>query len=60
MYFLGQLMNAQGQILLRITLESSDSDQGLFAQQHPKEAAAGLRLFSMDGISKLGRTHRLT
>jgi hypothetical protein len=53
-YFLGQLMNAQGQIVLRLTLESPDSDQDLFAKQHPKEAAAGLRLFSMDGYQQTG------
>jgi tetratricopeptide (TPR) repeat protein len=53
-YFLGQLLNAQGEIFLRMTLESSDSDQILFAQQHPKEAAAGLRLFSMDGYQQTG------
>ncbi|MGA8028265.1 MAG: hypothetical protein WB992_14070 [Bryobacteraceae bacterium] len=53
-YFLGQLLNAQGQIFFRMTLESPDSDQNLFAQQHPKEAAAGLRLFSMDGYQQTG------
>ena len=36
---------------LRITLESSDSDQPFFAQQHPAEAAAGKRLFSLDGYA---------
>lgn len=36
---------------LRITLESGDGDQPLFAQQHPAEAAAGKRLFSLDGYA---------
>jgi len=53
-YFLGQLTNAQGQIFLRMTLESLDFDQNLFARQHPKEAAAGLRLFSLDGYQQTG------
>jgi len=53
-YVLGQFMNAQGQIFLRMTLESPDSDQNLFVQQHPKEAAAGLRFFSIDGYQQTG------
>lgn len=53
-YYLGQLMNAQGQIFLRITLESSDFDQAAFAQKHRKQAAAGVRLFSLDGYQQTG------
>ena len=34
---------------LLLTLESGDADQPLFAEQHPKEAAEGLRSFSLDG-----------
>ncbi len=34
---------------LRITLESGDGDQALFAKQHPAESAAGLRGYSLDG-----------
>jgi hypothetical protein len=53
-HFLGQLMNAQGQIFFRMTLESSDFDQRSFARDHPKEAAAGLRRFSLDGYRQTG------
>jgi hypothetical protein len=35
-----------------VTLESNDFDQPLWAKQHPKEAAAGMRMFSMDGYSE--------
>lgn len=61
-YYLGQLINAQGQIFFRMTLESSDGDQSFFAQEHPKEAAAGIRLFSIDGYAQTGvdSTGRMT
>ena len=36
---------------LRVTLESSDGDQQLFAKEHPAEAAAGKRSFSLDGYA---------
>lgn len=48
-YDLGQVLDKNGKMFLRVTLESSDFDQPLFAKDHPKEAAAGLRRFSMDG-----------
>ena len=48
-YVMAYLFDANGKQLQRITLESSDFDQPLFVEQHPKEAAAGQRLFSMDG-----------
>jgi hypothetical protein len=53
-YDLGRVSDAQGNIFLRITLESGDADQGLFAQQHPKEAAEGLRGFSLDAYRETG------
>jgi hypothetical protein len=53
-YDLGQLMDSQGNILLRVTIESGDFDQPLFAKQHPKEAAAGLREFSLDAYRDSG------
>jgi hypothetical protein len=53
-YDLGQLMDSQGNIVLRVTIESGDFDQPLFAQQHPKEAAAGVREFSLDAYRDTG------
>jgi hypothetical protein len=53
-YDLGRVSDAQGNTFLRITLESSDADQGLFAKQHPKEAADGLRSFSLDAYRETG------
>jgi len=51
-YDLGQVLDKDGKPVMRITLESDDADQGLFAQQHPKEAAAGMRRFSYDGYGE--------
>ena len=34
-----------------LVLESDDGDQELFKKEHPKEAQAGLRSFSLDGYS---------
>ena len=48
-YDYGQVLDKEGKLVLRVTLESDDADQGLFAQEHPKEAAAGVRRFSFDG-----------
>lgn len=53
-YALGQVLNSEGKIFLRITLESNDGDQSLFAKNHPKEAADGLRSFSFDAYSETG------
>ena len=53
-YNYAQICNESGQLLLRATIESSDFDQPLFAKQHPAEAAAGLRGFSMDGYKSTG------
>ncbi len=46
-YDLGQVLDSDGKIFLRITLESSDGDQPMFAKEYPKEAE-GLRRFSLD------------
>ncbi len=46
-----RVFDSQGNLLMRITLESSDFDQPIFAQQHPKEAAAGMRVFSYDAYT---------
>jgi hypothetical protein len=50
-YNYAQVYDEQAHLALRLTLESNDSDQPLFARQHPTEAAAGARLFSIDGYS---------
>lgn len=52
---LGQVMNADGDIFLRASLESSDADQIFFAKEHPQEAAKGLRQFSLDAYRETGR-----
>ncbi|MGA9245069.1 MAG: hypothetical protein WBW03_24185 [Silvibacterium sp.] len=53
-YYIGQVANAKGVAFLRITLESSDADQMLFAREHAKEAAAGLRDFTLDAYQETG------
>ena len=53
-YNFGQVAAADGKVFLRITLESNDGDQGFFAKEHPKEAAAGLRSFSLDAYRETG------
>jgi hypothetical protein len=49
-----QMFDSAGHLQLRLTVESDDTDQAFFAQQHPKEAAAGLRSFSVDGYEDSG------
>jgi tetratricopeptide (TPR) repeat protein len=51
-YYRFNIFDNSGHILSFIALESDDADQAMFAQQHPKEAAAGERRFSLDGYSK--------
>jgi len=41
--------DATGKFVSRVALESDDVDQTSWAKQHPKEAAAGGRAFSLDG-----------
>jgi hypothetical protein len=50
----GYFFNGEGNLLLRITLESSDADQPLFAKEHPEEASKGMRGFSLDGYMDTG------
>ena len=50
-YNYAQIYDQDAHLAQRLTLESNDSDQPLFARQHPTEAAAGTRLFSIDGYS---------
>jgi hypothetical protein len=48
-YYYARVFDANGQMVSRITVESADFDQTLWAKSHPKEAAAGGRMFSIDG-----------
>jgi len=53
--------DATGKLISRVALESDDIDQTYWAKQHPKEAAAGGRSFSLDGYSQAvsGQIHSL-
>jgi tetratricopeptide (TPR) repeat protein len=51
-YYRFNIFDPAGHIQSFIALESDDADQAPYAQQHPKEAAAGERRFSLDGYSK--------
>ncbi len=48
-YEYARLLDSEGKLLQRFTLESDDSDQPAFAKNHPVEAAAGRRILSYDG-----------
>lgn len=48
-YEYARLLDSEGKLLQRFTLESDDNDQPSFAKNYPVEAAAGKRLFSYDG-----------
>jgi len=48
-YVYSRIFDKDGNQVLRVTLESSDFDQSLFAKEHPDLAAAGARRFSLDG-----------
>jgi hypothetical protein len=50
----GRVLDPSGKLILMITVESSDFDQPPFAQTHPKEAAAGIREFSLDAYRDTG------
>ncbi len=49
-----RVLDNDGHLLLLVTLESGDFDQPLFAKEHPKEAAAGARSYSLDGYKDTG------
>ncbi|HEX5234071.1 MAG TPA: tetratricopeptide repeat protein [Silvibacterium sp.] len=51
-YYRFNIFDSAGNIQSFIALESDDADQASFAKQHPKQAAAGERRFSLDGYSK--------
>ena len=50
-HLIARTFDAAGQPGLRITLESNDFDQPQFAKEHPAEAAAGQRGYSLDGYA---------
>jgi hypothetical protein len=54
LYYLGHVVDAKGVKFLSITLESGDGDQAPFAKQHAKEAAAGIREFTLDAYRETG------
>jgi hypothetical protein len=53
-YYVGRVADTKGVTFLHISLESSDGDQVFFAKQHAKEAAAGLREFTLDAYRETG------
>lgn len=53
-YNYGQMPDSDGKPYLKMTVESNDFDQPLFAKEHPKEAAAGQRSFSLDAYRETG------
>jgi len=54
-YNYAQIFDQGGRLVLRATVESDDADQATFAKQHPAEAAAGVRGFSLDGYQDKGK-----
>jgi tetratricopeptide (TPR) repeat protein len=56
-YYRFNIFDSAGKIQSFIALESDDADQAMYAQQHPKEAAAGERRFSLDGYSQSADGH---
>ena len=48
-YVYSRIFDKDGNQTLRVTLESSDFDQPMWAKQHADLAAKGERMFSMDG-----------
>jgi hypothetical protein len=53
-YYIGRVADPKGSVFLRISLESSDADQIQYAKEHAKEAAAGLREFTLDAYRETG------
>ena len=53
-YAYGKVTDSAGKLFLSISLESNDTDQPVFAKQHPDEAAKGIRQFSLDAYRETG------
>jgi hypothetical protein len=51
-YLFAKIYDTQGGEIYHIALDSLDTDQALWAKTHPKEAAAGERVFFLDGFSR--------
>jgi hypothetical protein len=51
-YLFARIYNVQGVEIYHIALDSSDLDQALWPRTHPKEAAAGERVYFLDGYSR--------
>jgi tetratricopeptide (TPR) repeat protein len=56
-YYRFNIFDSEGHLQGFIALESDDADQVDYAKQHPKEAAAGKRRFSLDGYTKSADGH---
>ena len=48
-YMMARVYDQSGKQVYRITLESDNVDQTVFAKDHPDLAAKGVRMFSLDG-----------
>jgi hypothetical protein len=49
---MAEFYDASGHRIRRATLESDDVDQAKFRQEHPDQAAAGVRIYSMDSYTE--------
>jgi hypothetical protein len=49
---MAEFYDASGQRIRRTAVESDDIDQISFRKDHPDQAAAGVRMYSMDGYSE--------
>ena len=50
--FLAEFYDNSGHRTKRTAIESDDIDQVNFARDHPKDAASGVRIYSMDSYSE--------
>ena len=55
-YLFARVYDAQGSETYHVTLDSSDMDQAAWAKTHTQEAAAGERVFFLDGYGQRRRT----
>jgi hypothetical protein len=49
---MAEFYDASGHRIRRTALESDDVDQANFRKEHPDQASAGIRIYSMDGYSE--------
>ena len=50
---MAEFFNASGQRIKRTALESDDIDQVKFSKDHPDQARAGVRIYSMDTYTEV-------